>query len=498
METSRIISEAIKNNDSSKVNIELKRLLLELESVPVETLTSYEFWKSDDKLFDEIAKIICDEFYILNLKDKSENEKIHRISSVISTITPYLTKAIENNDLKSLIIFLLVKRNEINVIELLENEKISEKDCYPILNKLADTFQTFKYEIFAPCDASYSDKKIFELIEDAFNNDNIDQFYSEFRSIEDGAGLDYYLIEKILEFIKSCDFSIFLKILSNTEGIFSIILFLQNLDEYDLIKVTNGDLRNKWLNIELTRQILKKEKENFTEESYIAIKNVLGRIHEEDYEFFKKAVKYFNKSHPSNKSNLFNASLGSLLASVPNSEIEEIFNECFVIDRYDFHLHQRTLLLNRFIDNVNENKLKFFLSLVFEKWDEFLKLSFESEEFYLSGLMLTDFCNFIIYYYKTILKDEEIINQIYTLFKSMEYIDSEWFISLTNQITKLSLYYSKIFLLSYVYYEKELNNTEIKKLFLDFKENEIIIHNLSRMDEEKFEKSLKEIDSKLS
>ncbi|MGL6298403.1 MAG: hypothetical protein ACRC1M_04465 [Methanobacteriaceae archaeon] len=494
METSKIISESINLSSYSKVNAELKSLLSQLEYFSIEKLLSEDFERSNE-ILRKIANIMREEFHIYNLEDKFINEKIRNIASIISTITPYLINAIKSNDLKSLIIFLLVQRYEIKVDYLLKNEKILEKDCLPILNNLCRKFQNMGYDINVPDKSSYSDKKTMELLKDAFTNNDISQFYSELDSIERGCGIHQHSIENLLIFMKDCNFSFFLKNLSNMNNIFLIILTLQTLDENELFEVASNDFKNIWLNIELIRQILKKEKEKVNEESCCTIRKTLKNVYHEDYDFFKNGVKYFINKPPFNRSKLFNASLGGLLSSFHNSTIEEIFNECFEINEYEFHLESRTALLAMFRDTADEDKLKFFVCTVFERWDEFFKKLFESEEFFLFNLMRTDFANFIIYYY-IMLTDEEIISQLYALFESIKYIDSEWFESSPKQITKLFLYYSKIFLLSYAYYNKEINNSKIRDFFSDFKKDEITLHRLNRHNGG-FEKSFKDIGEKL-
>ncbi|MCL2116508.1 MAG: hypothetical protein FWH29_09850 [Methanobrevibacter sp.] len=497
MEISKIISESIKLSNFSKEEDDLKKLLSKLEdSFSLKTLLSKDFWESDD-VFGDVARIISEKFDILKSKDKSEDEKVHQISRIIATTTPYLNRAIKDNNLKLLIIFLLTKRREINVIELLKNEKVSKKDCLPIFDSLSNFFQkNLKVGIDVSINSSDSDKKTVELIKKAFTHDNINLFYTEFSSIERGVGYYNYSIDYLLSFMKNCNFDIFLNTLSKIDDIFLIYLFLQNLDENELIKVADSNLKNKWLNVELIRRILNIEKDRLPEESFNAIINSLERVHEKDYTFFKDLIKYFNKTQ-FNKSNLFNRALGNFLASLPNPKIEEIFNECFEMSKSYLSINYKTTLLNQFGDNADEEKTKFFVSIVFKKYEEFLEMSMKSEDFYHNDLLITDFANFIIHYYDMMLTDKEIVNQLSTLFKSINYIDSEWFISLSQQITKLYFYYSKIYLLSHVYHGRKITSSKVRDSFSDFRNNEIIIHKLSSHNEEKFESSFKKISEKL-
>lgn len=464
-----IISKSLTASHSSSLDSELNDLLIKLESKTIEDLINKDTSEDTTNLHHEIYQVL-----IKAIHQKTEEEKIQRIGQLIFTQKSYLVNGILKADIKSIFIFLSVNCYlNIGLESILDDKPLPEYNTEPLSENIYNLLQKMKFETHALPGAPYHEKQMMTESEQAFIDNDIKKTYRLIEAIErSGRGFHFnFLLEHLITFLNNLNFPFFLKALSVLGNPKSFVFYLQSLKKEKLLQLANEpSLINRWLNFEIIRQIIEKEgKEDFEESDRIPIKNVLTRIQTNDFDFFKQTIQYFSSSR------LFNASLGEQLIAASNSQIQEIIKDCFVIDRYTFHYDAKNIFLKHFSINASEDKYKFLLSSVFEKWKTFIESLYSSEDFFQNELMLTDFCEFVVTYYSLLVKDEDLISQMKSLILKIRHIDSEWFASESRQLTKFHLYHSQLYLLSYAYKNKKLKDIEIVNLFAELKNNEIQI-----------------------
>jgi hypothetical protein len=285
-----------------------------------------------------------------------------------------------------------------------------------------------------------------------------------------GRGFHFnFLLEHLFSLLYYINFPCFIKALSNLQNPTEFVFYLQGLKKAELIKISNVSLLlNKWLNFEIIRQILKNEsKDGFDELEKEAIKNVLDRIRINDFDFFKQTVIYFNNSC------LFNASLGGLLLSSNNSQIEELILECFSIDKYHSNLKARDSFNDSFVKSATDEQYHFLLTITFNKWKSYFNNILDSEDYYQNGLLITDFANFVVNYHSRLTDDSNLVSMMKSIMDKIKYIDSDWSTSNSQQITKFHLYHSELFLLTFSYRNKRLNDPIILASYTEIIINKI-------------------------
>lgn len=464
MEISKIIlSRALKESRTTSKHKLVDDLLQKLKAKGLEDIINGDKIEEISKIDFEIRNII---FTDTNLKCSTDEERIDEFAKIIYTQNNYLKEGILNSDIKSILIFLSVNCYfKIEIRDLLIELNLSEGDFSPLLDKIVQLLRNIKLETFIPSNAPYHEKKLMEEFKEGFTTNNIKSTYNLIEAIErSGRGFQFnYLLEQLISFLFQLDPKCFINLLSTLEQITSFIYYLKNIEPDDLLLLANDStLKSKWLNFELIRQIIAyHEKISNEQDKYMALKSALKKIYNYDFEYLKQTIKYFH-SVP-----LFNGVLGEVITSFKNSEIEEIVNECFEIDQYSYNIVARDELLLHFEAKSTLDQYTFFLNIVFRKWETFFISLFNSKDFYNDKLLLTDFINFIINYYTTQAPDDDIIQQMNYLIKKIKYLDTEWAISQSYQLTKYHLYHSKLYLLTFVFKNKKLNNVELTKKYTE-------------------------------
>ena len=352
--------------------------------------------------------------------------------------------------------------------------------------------QNINVEVQALPDVPYYEIEMMKKFQQGILDGNINNAYQFVEAIERGGrGFHFnFLLEHLVSFLYQLNYPHFLEHISKTDNLQKLIFHLQSFNIEQLICLSNEPLlTNKWLNFELIRQITEKEQKDKLEEiECVAVKNTLAKISISDFDFLKQTIQYFRRSK------LFNAALADLLISLSDSKVQDILSECFVIDQYTFNYESRKELLERFKNNASELQTNKILTFIYEKWQSYFNSLLNSEDFYLNDVLLTDFCDFIALYYISVATEDDVIKQMIVIFKNLIWIDSQWFTLKSKQLTTFHLFYSKLYLLSFAYREKHLNDTCIVTLFSKMKSDNIL---LCRYLNDKIMKSLSIIEENL-
>ena len=125
------------------------------------------------------------------------------------------------------------------------------------------------------------------------------------------------------------------------------------------------------------------------------------------------------------------------------------------------------------LEHCDEEKKSFntLLELTYEKWENYLNNLNKSNKQILSLKdVLTNFSDFILYNYVR-RDDEKISHEMKETFKNIGYLPSEWTYNLDTYKNRFYIYYSKLYILTFAYEYKKLNNNKIKRLYEEILEN---------------------------
>lgn len=460
------LTESLRLSHTSSLHVGLNNLLQKLEANKIEDFLNGE--KSE-----EIRKIHHELYQVLSNVIHCNQNKAEEISQLIFTEKQYLISGISNGDVKSILVFLSVNCYlQIEIEKLLEEKDLAESIIKPLSENILKLLLNVKLETYALPNAPYHEKKVMQESKNGFAASDIKRTYQLIESIERGGrGFHFnFLLENLISFFSSISFPHFLKALSLIGSPQTFVFYLQSFKAEKLNQLANEpSLKNKWLNFELIRQIVKKNRdENFEKAGCISIRNSLTKIEAEDFEFFKQTIQFFNSSI------IFNASLGELTTSFSDEKIIKTV-DCFEIDKYSFNQVARNSFLESFTANCSDHKQEILLNRIFEKWSSFFNNLFSVESFYQNDLLITDFADFVLQYYTILVADEEILRQLAIVMSKIKYIDSEWSISESQHLTKFHLYHSQFYLLSYAYRNKKLNDAQILQTFSELRQNTIQI-----------------------
>lgn len=467
MEISEIITKAFLYKNSSP-NKELDVAISELSRFSIDKILE-QGNQEISKIERNIRNIVNNALYY----PESEEKNIKKVANLIYTVRLYLEKGIIDADVKSILLFLSINCYlQINIDKFIENRDFN---IHPVCEKIKELLTKATFDIKALPEAPINEKMKFSAYTEGYSQNNIEKVYDLIEAIERGSNRGFhfnYLLENLIKFLYEINFPIFIEILSKQQNISNIIFYLQGFNFDELIKIANeSSLSNKWINFEIVRQLVEKENKKplISNEEIRIINNVLIRINNSNFDFFKQSIKYFSRSK------LYNSALGITLAKIEDDKVEEIIYECLVFDKYSNNLENRDFLKEQFSNYANDEKAKTFFTSIFSQCERFLKELYQDEKFYLNNILLTDYANYILHYYVSYVDEELIVNKLKNLLNNIIFIDSEWAISESQQMTKFNVYNSEIHILTYAYNNKNLNIQEIAILYNEILNNKILL-----------------------
>lgn len=457
-----ILTESLRLSHTSSLHAGLNSLLQKLEANKIDDFLNGEKSEEIRKIHHELYEVLVNAIHY-------NHDKAEEIAQLIFTQKQYLYKGISNGDVKSILIFLSVNSYlQIEIERMISENDLAEPITKPLSENILKLLQNVKIETHALPNAPYHEMKSIQESKDGFAANDIKRTYQLIESIERGGrGFHFnFLLENLISFFNKINFPYFIKAISAIGNPQTFVFYLQSFKLEKLNELANeASLKNKWLNFELIRQIAEKNRdENFEKADCVAIKNCLTKIEKEDFDFFKQTIQYFNSSI------IFNVSLGELVASFLDEKIIETV-DCFTIDKYSFHQKARNCFLESFTANCSDHAQETLLNRIYVRWNSFLNILFSDVDFYQNELLITDFADFVLQYYTILVTEEEILRQLNVYMGKIKYIDSDWSISESQHMTKFHLYHSKLYLLSYAYRNKKLNDAQTLQTFSELKQN---------------------------
>jgi hypothetical protein len=451
-----ILAQALVKINSSSIHLELDNLLKRLELKSLETILRAEEDKEIGLIDTEIRNIVTATIYN---NQQSPTHKVDKLAQILFSAQEYLKKGISNGDVRAVLIFLHVNCYlKLSLEKLLSSSELERNNTKAISEKMILLLKNIQLSTQALPDAPYWEKEIMNVSQKGFLENDISKTYGFIESLERGGrGFHFnFILESLVAFLFHLNYDGFLNALSHLQSPTAFVFYFQSFAQKDLLKLANDhSLSNKWLNFELIRQLLEKQqKENPDDSEIESVRSLLSKILIDDHAFFKQTVIYFHRS------SLFNASLGVLLTSFSSSQMQEIVAD-LPIDKYDFQLSTRDELLNSFAKTASDEQIDSLLKLVYNKWGLYFNGILSTADFYQNGLVLTDFANYVIHFHSRLTDDNPLISSMEKLIQKIKFIDSEWSTSNSQQLTKFHLYHSELFLLTYAYKNKKLNDPQM-------------------------------------
>lgn len=464
MEIPKIIVNRALRNDSASVHTELMCILQKLDNVAIEDFFNEQ---EDDAIWtvnNEIRSLISKNIDSAQIND---SEALNSISQIIATTAQYLRKGILETDIKAVLIFLNLNAYlRINTGNYLIIKNLHKNNIKLLAEKITQTLKEFNFSAEVLADAPLWEREVFDDFQNGFSESNISKAYRFITCVERTGFCPNFFTENLILFLHKIHFQSFVNTLSLLQNPIECTYYLQLFNKETLLKIANeSNLTNKWLNFELIRQIIEKESIQIIDSEVIIVKNILERIGRNDFNFLRQIAVYFRRNR------LVNAALGTLLSSYENAKIEAITTD-FSVNQHNSNTKARNEFLCYFERFATAEQFTFLLERIFEKWKHCVE-DILAENKFQNTILFTNFSSYIIKYHTLKTKNEELLSLMKSLMNKIENLDSEWFSSSCNQLTKFYIYHSELHLLTFVYKNKNLNDIETANKY-----NKLISNNI--------------------
>lgn len=448
----------------------LDNLLKQLSECEIEDFFYYEFSVNEkytciSNYFYSIDNIIS----IHNLNSESEEYLI----SILKSIIPYFKEGIKNSDIVKFLIFyhcsIYIKID----IKLLVNKYNLNIEFDRLLEKIAKIFKTIKIK---PLN-SLNDNNNYFLKETKidFNMNNMAHINSQFRLINlekhnyliNAKTISFSnLIYHFILFFKNENFKLFKETIIELDCLLMIQLFVKVCSLEEISKIYDSQLiTNECLHFCLLKKILDKDYQKTLK--YVELAgNILLQIFYSNKNFFKNLIPIFQFRE------LLYECMGLIINKLESNEIEFLI-ETLPINPFSQKNHVKKMLIS--LDNTKDSYLE-TLQLVFNKRNKYLTEQLTNRENSITlDQSLTNCCDFTLTYYLDVYDDELLLKLIKNILTTIKFINSEWFYDFRNYSNQLTVYYSNLFILSFAYKYKKLNDNAIQSLF-----KETILNNFFR------------------
>lgn len=460
-----LIIQAFKKIDDSPSNIELDKILNGLNEYKLEDLISNQENVSLNLYYNKLHGITNK--YLHGFFANYQTH-ISEFAGILSSARKFLVNAIDDGDVKSLLIFLTVNCYLKISISRFYGKKLNKKKKQKLSKNITTLLKALQIKIDVPIKASYYEHELKIKADEGFKEENIEKLYDFVLAVERGGrGFHFsFLLENIIAFLYQLDIKALVSQLNKLERPETNIFYLQSFLKIDLIEISKNEIENKWVLFELIRQIIDKEKRDadILIEDKSAIVICLQKLHLIAPAIYRQSIPFFHKSK------LFNIALGKQICELENSEMLAAF-KLLPIDKYDHNLLARTGLLEELRVHADDSNYLQVLHTAHESWQNLFDSIYKSDDF-INNLFLTSHANFIIHYYNNEKDSEQLIELMVALLEKLIWINSEWFVSESQQIKAFYLYFSHAYLISFAFRNKQLKELRVPLLIDQLKASE--------------------------
>lgn len=435
----------------------------------VENKSHFEFLEAE--FFNQSTEEILTDIFPENLRNKVvkivnftnryanyaggelRKEDLILLAEIIKEIRKYFAEAVEKEDLKKLILAVYLRdilRLEYNGIINLDDHSTAEikwvKEQIQFMLKY-NKFSLDDFKKYNQFEARNIDE-FYCAIEDL----NFSYAYNFIRGLEDGINIFAFpeLFRSIIRFAAQLEISIVLDSLCTKTDPIEILAYFNLFTEHQIRDSINYIQDNKWLLLELLRQLFKSDDLHFTDAETEILTGKLKDLALTDKVFFKelinllKAVKSFSKL------------LAMVLAQLKQGYLD-IYLDTVSLNQYQHkdNLESNQLFLKNFIENTTSEEQFYLCSRIKEKWDSYLA-ELVAEEEYLDKLVYTNYYSFVYHYYFLSLENatdaESELESVLKKYKTAAY---SWHESFKGARAAYFVFLTKVYKLFIIVQEKE-------------------------------------------
>ncbi|TDX43653.1 hypothetical protein C7954_11534 [Halanaerobium congolense] len=408
-----------------------------------------------ENLRNKVVKIVNFTNRYANYADAELREKdLIRLAEIIKEIRKYFAEAVEKDDLKKLILAVYLR----DILRLECNGIINLNDYSSVEIKWVKEQLQFmlKYNKF-----SLDDLKKYNQLETR----NIDEFYCAIedlnfsyaynfiRGLEDGINIFAFpvLFRSIISFAAQLEISILLDSLSTKTDPIEILAYFNLFTEQQIRDSINYIQDNKWLLLELLRQLFKSDDLKLTDAETEILTGKLKELALTDKIFFREMINLF-KSEKS-----FSKLLALVLAQL-NQGYFDLYLDTINLNQYhsENNLEANQLFLKIFIENTTSVEQFYLCSWIKKEWDSYLA-ELVAEEEYIDKLVYTNYYSFVYHYYFLTLENAaDAESELKSVLKEYETAAYSWHESFKGARAAYFVFLTKVYILATIVQEKEI------------------------------------------
>jgi hypothetical protein len=316
----------------------------------------------------------------------------------------------------------------------------------PISNRLTELLITILsssslVELTQNDDISIHEKEFITLYKEGIKEINLGKIYQFIDVLSRGLALaENYFIEEGVSFLFWADFDKLISIFNHKSDLVEIYYLLQGLNIDEKLRVCLK-VSNLLTEIECIREIITPFSSELSQNQLDLLSECLIKLSNSYNDFWSKFLSYFNV-YPS-RYPLLQKPLGKALASMSKQCLIEYVN-LMNIDQFQSNPWLINECLNSFINHSSEDRIKFLLNLIFQKWDDFMEIGLNSG-FKIFNIFFTGFFDCVVTYLSYELKESQLIEVVEEVVKRLDSISSNWFDSKASQISYFHVLLSKLF-----------------------------------------------------
>lgn len=380
-------------------------------------------------------------------------EDLILLAEIIKEIRKYFAEAVENEDLKKLILAVYLRdilRLECNGIINLDDHSVAEIEWVKEQLQLMLKYNKFSLDDFRKYN-QFEARNIDEFYS-AINDLNFSYAYNFIRGLEDGINIFAFpvLFKSIISFATHLEISVVLDFLSTKTDPIEILAYFNLFTEQQIRDSINYIQDNKWLLLELLRQLFKSDDLQLTDAEIEILTGKLKELDLTDKIFFRELINLF-KSEKS-----FSKLLALVLAQL-NQDYLDIYLDTVNLNQYhsEDYLESNQLFLKIFIENTTFAEQFYLCSRIKGKWDSYLA-ELVAEEEYLDKLVYTNYYSFVYHYYFMSLENTvDAESELKSVIEEFETAAYTWHESFKGARAAYFVFLTKVYILSIVVQEKD-------------------------------------------
>jgi hypothetical protein len=408
-----------------------------------------------EKLRNKVVKIVnFTNRYANYVAVELRKEDLILLAEIINEIREYFTEAVENEDFKKLILAVYLRdilRLECNGIINLDDYSSAEIKWVKEQLQLMLKYNKFSLDDFRKYN-QFEARNIDEFYS-AIDGFNFSYAYNFIRGLETGINIFAFpvLFSSIISFAAHLEISIVMDSLSTKTDSIEILAYFNLFTEDQIRDSINYIQDNKWLLLELLRQLFKSDDLQFSDAEIEILTGKLKELALTDKIFFRELINLF-KAEKS-----FSKLLALVLAQLSQGYLD-LYLYTVNLNQYhsEYDLEANQLFLKIFNENTTSAEQFYLCSRIKKKWDSYL-VELIAEEEYLDRLVYTNYYRFVYHYYFLSLENAyDAENELKSVLKDYKTAAYNWHQSFKGPRTAYFVFLTKVYVLSTVVQEKEI------------------------------------------